>query len=606
MDRVLLVNMPFGNVRWPSLGLGLLKAELERIGIACDVANFNFDFAELVGLEHYLWLADHFAFVLGGERLFAKHYFPERLPSDADYSCDVLLGADPRMTDADRAAFFETERHIPTFLDACMAQIDWAQYDIVGFSVLFQQTMPSLCLARQIKQVRPEVRIVFGGAACEGLMGAELQRQFPEIDCVFSGEADRTFPEAVQDWLNARCHDGTIAETEARIGWQLGPIDNLDTLPCPNFDDYFARLAASPLCDTIEPILLFETSRGCWWRSEKHCCAFCGLNGERSAFRSKSPSRAIEELHHLVDRYGVHRACAADNVFNPRYFKTLLPMMENAGLDLSFVYEMRGTLNREQIKLLCDAGLEAAQLGVESFSTPLLRRMSKGVTAMQNLQSLRWLSGAGIDVKWNLLYGIPGEEPGEYAKIAELLPSLYHLCPPQMIGRIRVDRFSRYFEDPEEYGIVNVRANRAFRYVYPFSEDVLDRLAYYFEYDYANGRDWFDYVQPVVEAVERWQELAGTVAFRMWDRGDGVLILTDTRPGAAEFQRRLTGIERMAYLFCDEGQTPDEVAENLAARCGSECPDQAMIVRMLDQWVSARLMACLDGRYLSLATKSES
>ena len=75
MPRVLLVNMPFGNLRWPHLGLGLLKAALARRNIPCDVAYFNFDFAELLGLEHYHWLADHFAFVLGGERLFARHYF---------------------------------------------------------------------------------------------------------------------------------------------------------------------------------------------------------------------------------------------------------------------------------------------------------------------------------------------------------------------------------------------------------------------------------------------------------------------------------------------------------------------------------------------------
>src|SRR3990172_4844665 len=77
-SRVLIVNMPFSNLRWPNLGPSLLKAALVKRGIGCDMAYLNFDFAERVGLDHYYWLADHFAFVLGGERLFAKHYFPEK------------------------------------------------------------------------------------------------------------------------------------------------------------------------------------------------------------------------------------------------------------------------------------------------------------------------------------------------------------------------------------------------------------------------------------------------------------------------------------------------------------------------------------------------
>ena len=78
MPRVALVNMPFANPRWPSLGLGLLKAGLARQGIACDVMYLNLDFAEQIGLDDYLWLADSFGFVLGGERLFAKHFFGGR------------------------------------------------------------------------------------------------------------------------------------------------------------------------------------------------------------------------------------------------------------------------------------------------------------------------------------------------------------------------------------------------------------------------------------------------------------------------------------------------------------------------------------------------
>jgi ribosomal peptide maturation radical SAM protein 1 len=613
MPRVLLVNMPFGSLRWPQLGLGLLKAALAARDIACDVAYFNFELAERVGLEHYQWLADDFAFVLGGERLFAKQYFAKYgkwLPSDEDYYRNVLLAADPGLTEGDHAAFLDTARHVEPFLDACMDAVDWSRYAVVGFSASFQQTMPSLCLARRIKQLRPEIRIVFGGAACEGCMGPELKRQFSEIDCVFSGEADRSFPQAIKKWIHEAHGDREEREPrETCVGWEAGTVENLDELPYPDFDDYFSRLERSPLRGELDPFLFFETSRGCWW-GRKCRCAFCGLNGDRLGYRKKSPQRALDELRHLVERYGIHRACAADNILDPGYLQSLLPMVQASGLDLSFVYEMKANLTREQVAVLQDAGLAAAQVGIESLSTPVLKQIGKGVTAMQNLQTLRWFSEAGIAVQWNLLYGFPGEDPTEYAKMADLLPSLFHLCPPQIAGRVRVDRFSPYYEDPARHGIVNVRPGRAFGYVFPFSEEVLARLAYHFDYDYADGRDVLGYASPVIEVVGRWRQLAGSVTLRYWDRPDGVLILTDTRPTSDDVatpgfqQRRMTGIERIVYLFCDTARTLREIMEHLAQTSDVPPPDETTIARMLETLVNERLMAHLDGRYLSLALRS--
>ncbi len=625
MSRVLIVNMPFANLRWPNLGPSLLKAALVERGIGCDVAYLNFDFAERIGLERYTWIADCFAFVLGGERLFAKDFFRGRLPSDETYFRDVLLPTDPGLTPADLRDYRAAEEHVGPFLDRCMESADWSRYAIVGFAASFQQTMPSMCLARRIKAMRPEIKIVFGGAACEGPMGIELLRRFPEIDYVFLGEADLTFPPVVEQILaGERVHlppgvlgrDALAAEMPccdqprpAAAALLADPgtfmVRSMDELPYPDFDVYFARLRASPLASRIEPLLFFETSRGCWW-GEKHHCKFCGLNGSTLAYRSKSPQRALDEMRHLAKRHNVHRACTADNILDYRYFETLLPMLRKENLDLGFVYEMKANLTRRQVQALLDAGIGAAQLGIETFLTPVLKLAGKGANALQNLQTLKWFSEAGIEVKWNLLYGFPGENPDDYRTLAELLPSLYHLAPPLAVGRVRLDRFSPYFEDPARYGIANPRPNRAFRYVYPFPEESLARMAYYYEYDYADGRNPLDYAAPALAAVQTWQQLAGTVTLRYWDRPDGVLILHDTRPCAAVFQRRLTGIARQVYLHCDTGQSLKRILEFVAQNSDAGQADEAAIRRLLDQWLTERLMVFSDGRYLSLGLRAPS
>jgi ribosomal peptide maturation radical SAM protein 1 len=629
MSSVLMVNIPFSNLRWPNLGPSLLKAGLARQGVGCDIAYFNFDFAERAGLDDYYWIADDFAFVLGGERLFAKDYFGGLLPDDEGYFRQVLKKADPRISDDEGRQYAALGRHVAGFLQQCLDAVDWSRYPVVGFAATFQQTMPSLCLARRIKARRPETVILFGGAACEGEMGIELLRQFPEIDYVFLGEADLTFPPVVRQILAGqpvqlppgvvgrrtpadvgRIGNPSVDDTGLLDGLPIHPMESdltivrdMDALPFPDFDDYFRRLSTSPLREQVEPLLFFETARGCWW-GQKHHCVFCGLNGSSMTFRSKSADRAVDELRHLVDRYQVRRACAADNILDHRYFNTFLPRLIEARLGLKFVYELKTNLTRKQIGTLLAAGLGAAQLGVETLITPVLKLIDKGATGLQNLQTLKWFSDPGIEVKWNLLYGFAGEEPADYAWLLRMLPSLYHLAAPIAVGQVRPDRFSPFFRTPAAYGLVNLRPHAAFPYVYPFPQEVLARMAYYFEHDFADGRHPLDYAAAVVEAAETWQRLDGTVSFRQHDGPDGSLVLHDTRPCAVSFQRRLTGLDRELYLFCDSGRSLEAVVQHAAGQGAPRSLDPASIRRLLDGWVTDRLMAYLDGRYLSLALRA--
>lgn len=602
MSRVLLVNMPFNSLRWPALGVSLLKAGLARAGVACDVAYLNFDLAETIGLDSYDWVNDDFGFVLGGERLFAREVFPAGPTDDEAYVREVLHAADPGFGPADREAFEGLAAHVGPFLDRCLESVDWGRYGLVGFSVTFQQTLASLALASRLKRRFPGLPVVFGGASCEGEMGAELLRRFPQVDHVFSGEADETFPPFAAAVLAGRTPErspGVLSRAAdgAVEGGGCGFVATLDALPYPDFGDYFDRLARSPLRDQVDPLLLFETARGCWWGARSHC-TFCGLNGGSIAFRSKSPARALDELQHLSRRHGLRRACATDNVMDHHYHRTLLPALREAGLGLELEYELKTNLTREQVQGLVAAGLRAAQLGVESLSTPVLRLMRKGVNAAQNVQTLKWMSAAGVEAKWNLLYGVPGETAADYAGLPDLIARLTHLVPPQAEGPVRVDRFSPYFREPGAFGLGRLRPAAAYRHVYPFDEGSLARLAYYFECD---GRPAGvpDHVRPVLDAVERWRELAGTVTLRQHDLDGRSLLLHDTRPVARAFEHRLTGLDRVLYRFCDRARPLESVvrrAREVDPEVGGDD-----VARRLERWVGDAIMVRLDGVYLSLA-----
>ena len=611
--NVLLLVPPFQVARAPSHVAGLLKAALAHDAVACDVLYVTLPFAEIVGPELYSAIATsgtHQA-TLVGEWLFAGDLFGEGAPDPTAYIGQVLRGSAANAYDQaliDR--LLAVRARVPGFLDDVMDRVDWGHYAIVaamGMGPSFQhQNCATLALLQRVKRRRPAAVTVMGGANCDGPLGAAIHDLFPFVDYVCAGESDRAFPLLVRALLTGEtCPSvpGILARRGPRpaAGTPRAPmVRTLDQLPYPDHDDYFAQLAALGLGDRLDPRLTFETSRGCWW-GEKHHCTFCGLNGAGMAYRSKSPGRALDELDVLVARYGVRDVHMLDEILDLRYFDSFLPALTERDDPLRLFYETKANLSKDQLRLLARAGVREIQPGIESLSTPVLRLMDKGVTALQNVRLLKWCAEIGIAPVWNILCGFPGEDPAEYAAMAELVPSLIHLEPPGRIGRIRLDRFSPNFDQAAERGFANVRAAAPYRHVYPFDVPDLDRLAYTFDFDYADGRDPSSYTEGLREVVVSWQQRRGVPRLTLHDDGQR-LAIRDTRPTAPCATTVLDGAARLAYLALDAGATVTTVMAELRRGLGVKAPCTEVVERWLAEWLAARLVLCEGPRYLSLTT----
>lgn len=225
----------------------------------------------------------------------------------------------------------------------------------------------------------------------------------------------------------------------------------MDSLPMPDFDDYFDAARGTDLEKEKKINLVAESSRGCWWGAKSQC-SFCGLNGDNAAFRSKDPQAFADELRALTDRYGPSYFMLADNIMDLKYIDTLFPDLITQGDEFTLFYETKSNLRKEQLELMSAGGIVKIQPGIESLSTPILKLMGKGTTRLQNLQLLKWCEEFHIDLKWNLLYGFPNEEARQYEEMAELMPWLVHLPAPSSAVQIRIDRFGGYWKAPETRG----------------------------------------------------------------------------------------------------------------------------------------------------------
>jgi hypothetical protein len=112
--------------------------------------------------------------------------------------------------------------------------------------------------------------------------------------------------------------------------------------------------------------------------------------------------------------------------------------------------------------------------------------MRKGLRARQGITLLRYASSVGMRLKWNLLWGFPGDRAESYQRTLAMVPWLRHLVPPQSLAHLHLDRFSPYFRDPEAHGITELRPMPCYADAFPPTADH-DRLAYHFEGQYESG-----------------------------------------------------------------------------------------------------------------------
>lgn len=595
--EVLLLNMPFVSLARPAIGISLLKARLAEEGRECGVGYGSLLFAEWVGLRSYKLVLDRISpAMFAGDWLFSQWLFPGRdhVVYLATLRRELGENAD------DFAAVLAMAEKVGPFLEACLDRFQISRFDIIGFTTTFEQNLASLALAKLIKTRYPEKTIVFGGGNCEGIMGLELHRRFSSIDYVCSGESDDSFPLLVERLESGQPPDGIAGVIHRRSGASClaaapDRVHDMDRLPDPNYDDYFAALGVSSLDPSIKPALLIESARGCWWGAKSHC-TFCGLNGSTMAFRSKSAGRVYAELGRQKTRYGIGRFLAVDNIMSYQYFRDLLPMLKQHNPGISLFYEIKSNLKREQVELLRDAGVLALQPGIESLNSHVLRLMRKGVTAIQNVQLLRLCREYGIEIAWNLLYGFPGETPEDYAETVRVIAAISHLKPPGTIAPIRLDRFSPNYDEAGHFGLAEVEAFSMYQFLYPLPPESVTNLAYFFEYQYADGHDPKSYIQPVLDQVRKWKENKTGDLIKRYDR-NSELMLEDTRGGGRPLRFRLIGIQREIYDLCDEIQSRSQIADLAAAR-GAET---ASVDSFLDQMVENRLMVREGNQHLSLA-----
>jgi ribosomal peptide maturation radical SAM protein 1 len=604
--RIALINMPFAKVDSPSIQCGLLKSILTEAGHIAEVYYFNLEIANEIGAKAYAAISDaRYTNSLLGEWLFSSAAFGYR-PNEEEYRAafPALKGVCEQIG-FDVLCALRTEV-FPAMVQRWAEQISWGSYDAVGFTSTFVQNNACFALARRIKEKFPRVATVFGGANFDAGMGREFLRKLPFMDYVVDGEGEEAIVELANrlakgergigiQGISARTEDGFFD------GGRANKVRNMDALPEPSYEEYFEtlwRLDRKKILGDLNPVLLLETARGCWW-GEKHHCTFCGLNASDMAFRSKTPEKVLEELASITNRYQTLNVSVIDNIMNLKYIEKVCGPLMQTHCDYRIFWEVKSNLTPRQLKILADAGINEVQPGIESLSTHILALMRKGITMLKNVRFLKWASYFGINAGWNMLTGFPGEKEEDYSVQRKLIPLLKHLQPPCGNSRIWLERYSPYFFDPS-FPVRNMRPGNAYRFVYPESEIDLKEVAYFFDYEMEETIP-VEQHQGLFALIKDWKGSWEKTPrpFLRYRRGPDWIEVLDHREEPSR-KYWLYGTEATVYEFCGEtDRTATAALQNLRQETGRGELEE--VEAALKKCCDLGIMIEEDGHYLSLA-----
>lgn len=543
-DAIIVVP-PFGAIDRPCLAAHLLQACARNRGIHVKVLYASLMFAREIGESEYSVIAYAPVVDLVGESFFAPLAFDREPFSEAAFYLRPNPGyaGSPLDCKLPLEQMQRLQNRAASWVEEIADEICASGAPIVGCTSAFEQTGASVAIFRAIRRRNPQCITLLGGANCQGEMAKGLGQLHSPIDFVFSGDSESTFPEFLENYFR----NGTLPSERIITG---KPCMELDALPTPEFDEYFEQrdkfLPGGPTAAKPDPWLPYESSRGCWWGAKQHC-TFCGLNGEGMSFRERNPARVIDDLQSMSTRYRSNRVFMLDNIMPHSYFNTLAPALAKLEPKLEIFYEQKANISLDRMVALRRAGIDFIQPGVESLSTDFLKLMRKGVTARQNVNMLRYARSAGVSVNWQLLYAFPNDRIEYFVETLNLVRLLRHLEPALGIHHLTIDRFSPYFNQPEEYGIENIRPMPAYNSVFP-PEAPLERIGYHFVGEYRSGsRENPEIIRALAHEIQSWKAAWNQSVvpnLSVIEMVPGNFMLLDSRSGG--------GNERM--LFINEDQ----------------------------------------------------
>jgi len=570
--RVLLISMPFAEISIPSIQLCLLESYLKKRDINIDVSHLYLKAANIYGLKNYNLLLNSKAGSYPAQMGFSKYVFPEYFNINKQKFEEFFKKN--IFSEENKDFDFETySKKTDEFYNKVISDINWDRYDLIGFSLNYSQLLPSLAIAKKIKQDYPNIKIVLGGSRTVGEIGLNVLKTFDYIDYIVSGDGEESL---YQLFINEKPGDiqnlSYRKENKIIQNKTCSSLD-LNDLPFVDFNSFYEELQ---YCSSeikqyyhVYGRLPLEISRGCWWNK----CTFCNLNIQYKNYREKNTDRIIREIKYLSDRYKILKFQMIGNTLPLNNYRKLFKEIIKLGKDFSFIVENRaGRLKKDDFKLLEKAGFTTIQTGIETFSKSYLKKMKKGTGVIDNVASLKFCKENGIINIYNIIVGYPNEEETDFIENKKNISLFKQYLDPPNIAKLVVGFGSSIFKNPEDFNIKNLDYTKTDKLMFP--DHVLKKnISFFYSFNRKENlieNDWKKLIDDwkrerkkrVTEEIDS-KNIIDKHIFYFVD-GKNILKIYDKRDSKNVKVYMLDDLERKIFLECIDVKSYKKLEEKFS------------------------------------------
>ncbi len=285
--------------------------------------------------------------------------------------------------------------------------------DIVGITMPTPAYVQVLAVAKIVKKVLPDIKVIVGGPHPTVLPEQTIQEE--PIDICVVGEGEETFYElieAIEKNLPLNNVKGIVFKDKGQIQQtERRPlIQDLDAIPFPArdlfpLDIYFPpptkRMSNKKAGNMI-------SSRGCPYQ-----CTYCiaSVMWERRV-RFRSVKNLVDELEECCRKYGMGEFNFHDELFtvNKERVKEICQEIKRRNLDIAWVCMIRVDFaDEETLRYMKEAGCKKIMFGFESGSQMILDKMKKRVALEKAEEAVKTVKKVGIKTAGNFMFGNIGE-----------------------------------------------------------------------------------------------------------------------------------------------------------------------------------------------------
>lgn len=228
--------------------------------------------------------------------------------------------------------------------------------DIVGISTLTASSHQALDIAKKIKQINSNIKIVVGG--WHPSLYSNDFRNNSCVDHILIGEGEIAFKKIVEDKIHKKIIRGNVKD--------------IDSLPLPAYD--LIDRSKYHLFN-LKNLISLESSRGC-----PFSCKFCCI---RKFYNNMYKLKTIKKMIKEITEFDANTIFFTDDNFtaNVKRTKELCNAIIDHGLE-NKLYACQSRIdtlarNPELLKYMSEAGFIGMFLGIESLSNKSLEEMNK-------------------------------------------------------------------------------------------------------------------------------------------------------------------------------------------------------------------------------------